>query len=69
MSAYEQYVNHLRTWTSKYHLTFAETEKMPLSVLFDLEVVDSKVEAAFEEQTQKAKSLRGAGRVFIDQIL
>ena len=33
---------------SEYHLSFAEIESMPLGILLDLEVVDSKVEAAFE---------------------
>ena len=50
MSAYEQYVSHVRTWLSKYHLTFNEIESMSLEVLFDLEVVDSKIEAAFDEK-------------------
>lgn len=63
MSPYEHYINHLRTWTSKYHLSFAEIESMPLDVLFDMEVVDSKIEAAFEDKHAKKQ------QVFIDQIL
>lgn len=55
MSAYEQYVSHLRTWLSKYHLSFEEVEVMPLDVLFDLEVVDSKIEAAFSAKSTKKK--------------
>ena len=54
MSPYEQYISHLRTWLTKYHLKFAEIETMPLETLFDLEVVDSKIEAAFEERRSKA---------------
>ena len=50
MSAYEQYISHVRTWLSKYHLSFEEIESMSLEVLFDLMVVDSKIEAAFEEK-------------------
>lgn len=46
-----------------YHLTFAEIETMPLGVLFDLEVVGSKIDAAFE-----AKHAR-KNKVFVDQIL
>ena len=53
MSIYEHYINHVRTWTSKYHLSFSEIEKMPLDVLFDLEVVDSKIEAAFEDKRNR----------------
>lgn len=34
-------------------MSFDEIEKMPLAVLFDLEVVDSKIEAAFEEKRGK----------------
>ncbi len=55
MSAYEQYVYHLRKWLSDYHLSFEEIEEMPLAVLFDLEVVDSKIEAAFEEKRNKGQ--------------
>ena len=36
---------------------------MPLEILLDLEVVDSKVEAAFAEQRN------GKQKVFVDQIL
>lgn len=53
MSYYEQYVNQLRTWTSKYHLSFAEIESMPLGLLFDMEVVDSKIDAAFEDKRER----------------
>lgn len=65
MSPYEHYINHLRTWTSKYHLSFAEIESMPLDVLFDMEVVDSKIEAAFDDKHAK----KNKKQVFIDQIL
>lgn len=45
---------------------------MSLDFLLDLELLDSKVEAAFEEK-QRTKSglnkLYGGGHVFIDQIL
>lgn len=42
---------------SEYHLGFAEIEKMPLELLLDLEVIDSKVEAAFEaKRTGKKKA-------------
>lgn len=50
MSVYEQFISHVRTWLSKYHLSYSEIEEMPLAVLFDLEVVDSKIEAAFDEK-------------------
>ena len=50
MAPYEQFISHVRTWLSKYHLSYSEIEEMPLSVLFDLEVVDSKIEAAFDEK-------------------
>gem|GEM_PF-4985897 len=62
MSAYEQYIYHLRKWLSDYHLSFSEIEKMSLEVLFDLEVVDSKIEAAFEEKRNKPKE------AFIEQF-
>ena len=54
LSAYEQYISHVRTWLSKYHLSFEEIEKMPLDVLFDLEIVDSKIEAAGRAEIQRS---------------
>ena len=69
MSAYEQYISHLRMWTSKYHLAFAEIESMPLDVLFELEVVDSKIEAEFEKKRRVTGSRdKHDNKVFIDQI-
>jgi len=62
LSPYEQYILHLKTWTGDFHLSFDEVEKMPLEILFDLELVDSKVQAAFEEQrgnTKKSPPKRG----------
>ena len=50
---------------SDYHLSFAEIEEMPLAILLDLEVVDSKVEAAFAAKRGK----KNKPEVFIDQIL
>lgn len=38
---------------------------MPLKILLDLEVVDSKVEAAFEQSRNKP----ARQKVYIDQIL
>jgi len=53
---------------SDYHLSFAEIEGMELGLLLDLEVIDSKVENAFEKQR---RATRGGKRQFayIDQIL
>lgn len=51
---------------SGYHLSFEAIEKMPLEILLDLEIVDSKVEAAFAEQRDAKK---GKKKVYIDQIL
>lgn len=53
---------------SDYHLSFAEIEGMELDLLLDLEVVGSKVEAAFEA---KRRATRGWKREFayIDEIL
>lgn len=48
-----------------YNLSFNEIEEMPLEILLDLEVVDSKVEAAFAAKRGKKKGQE----VFIDQIL
>ena len=63
---------HTRKFMSDYHLSFGEIENMSIDFLLDLELLDSKVEAAFEEK-QRAKSglnkLYNGGHVFIDQIL
>ena len=53
---------------SDYHLSFSEIEKMPLATLLDIEVVDSKVEAAFDEK-RNSKHGKNQNKVFIDQIL
>ena len=46
-------------------MSFEAIEEMPLMILLDLEIVDSKVEAAFAEKRDK----KGKKKVFIDQIL
>ena len=51
-----------------YNLSFAEIEEMPLEILLDLEVVDSKIDAAFEEQRDKKKT-PSKRQVYIDEIL
>ena len=68
LSLYEQYLYHARKWMSDYHLSFNETEVTSLDFMLDLELIDSKVEAAFE---QKRRVTNGWKReqVFIDQIL
>lgn len=68
MSAYEQYVYHLRKWLSEYHLSFDEIEQMPLAVLFDLELVDSKIEAAFEDKRNKGQKKNKRKRLLEDYI-
>lgn len=75
MSVYEQYLYHCRRFMSDYHLSFAEIERMPLDLLLDFEVVDSKVEAAFnlsregkKTKTGKHIPFSGEGK-YIDQIM
>lgn len=75
LSVYEQYLYHCRRFMSDYHLSFVEIEEMPLELLLDLEVVDSKVEAAFNRSRAKKKNkdgkyipFSGEGK-FIDQIM
>ena len=45
-------------------MSFAEIEEMPLEILLDIEVVDSKVEAAFSERRNGKKK-----EAFIDEIM
>ena len=73
LSFYEQYLYHVRKFMTDYHLSFGSIENMPLEFLLDLEVVDSKIEAAFEEKRQSTKG--GKNKPFnypkrtIDQIM
>jgi len=69
LSLYEQYLAHVRRWSSDYHFSFADIENMPLEILLDLELVDSKIEAAFEDKRSAGKSKREKRHVFIDEIL
>lgn len=55
LSVYEQYISHLRIWMRDYHLSFEEIERTPLAILFDLEIVDSKIMTAFERQQASKK--------------
>ena len=59
----------MRRWASDYHFSFAEIEDMPLEILLDLELVDSKIEAAFEDKRSAGKSKKSKRQVFIDEIL
>lgn len=65
MSLREQYLYHCRKFMSDFHLSFAEIENMPLEILLDIELVDSKVTAAFDNQ----RGNRRRDKKFIDQIL
>lgn len=53
---------------SDYHLSFEAIENMPLEILLDLEIVDSKIEAAFAEKRNSRHS-KGKQKIFVDQIL
>ena len=46
-------------------MSFAEIESMPLEILLDIELVDSKVTAAFDNR----RGRKSTQKVFIDQIL
>lgn len=65
LSLYEQYLYHCRKWLSDYHLSFEAIEKMPLELLLDLEIIDSKVEAAFADKRKPKDSKK----MFLNQIL
>lgn len=64
LSLYEQYLIHCRKWMSDYHLSFSEIEEMPLEILLNLEILDSKVEAAFANKRGKRNK-----KIYIDEIL
>ena len=57
-------------------MSFAEIEEMPLEILLDLEVVESKVEAAFDSKHNGKRKTKGGKRQpfsgerkYIDQIM
>ena len=54
-------------------MSFSEIEEMPLELLLDIEVVDSKVEAAFEAKRQKTRGSKrkpfSYPKKTIDQIM
>ncbi|MBR6712124.1 MAG: hypothetical protein IKI76_03925 [Selenomonadaceae bacterium] len=61
---------------SEYHMSFAEIEEMPLELLLDFEIVDSKVTAAFDSKRSGKRKTKGGKRqpfsgekLFIDQIM
>lgn len=60
---------YLSTWTSKYHLAFAEIETMPLELLLDLEVVDSKIEATFVKKRSSNKKAVSTKKPFIEYYI
>lgn len=64
LSLYEMYLAHCRRFMGEYHLSFEEIENLPLEILLDIEIVDSKIEAAFAAKRDKD----GKKKVFIDQL-
>ena len=57
-------------------MSFAEIEEMPLELLLDIEIVDSKVTAAFDSKRNGKRKTTGDKRqpfsgekLFIDQIM
>ena len=50
-----------------YHMTPNEIDNTDLDLMLDMEVLDSKIDAASEEQRMKKKS-PPKQKVFIDQI-
>lgn len=53
---------------SDYNLSFKDTELTSLDFMLDLELIDSKVEAAFEQRRRLTNGWKRE-QVFIDQIL
>ena len=62
LSPYENYIAHLRIWMSDYHLSFEEVERTPLNILFDLEIVNSKIMTAFERKNAAGKKKKSKPR-------
>lgn len=60
---------YLHTWTSKYHLAFSEIETMSLELLLDMEVVDSKIEAAFVKKRSSNKKAVSTKKPFIEYYI
>lgn len=76
MTPYEQCLSFYRRWASDYHMTPAEIDESDLELLLDMEVLDSKIDAAFAEKSKRqSKTKKGkhvpfsGGTAFIDQIM
>lgn len=68
LDPYEQCLAFYRRWCADWHMTPNEIDETDLELLLDMEVLDSKIDAAFDEQRDKKKS-PPKQQVFIDQIL
>ena len=65
LTPYEQCLSFYRRWVADYHMTPAEIDDTDLDFLLDMEVLDSRIDAAYSEQRDK----KDKKKVFIDQIL
>lgn len=76
LTPYEKCLSFYRRWVSDYHMTPAEIDDTDLELLLDMEVLDSKIDAACESKKKslvKTKSGKrrpfSGGEKFIDQIM
>ena len=67
LDPYEQCLAFYRRWMADYHMTPNEIDDTDLELLLDMEILDSKIDAATEEQRKQKKS-PPKQKVFIDQI-
>ena len=53
LTPYEQCLSFYRRWCADYHMTPNEIDDTDLDLLLDMEVLDSRIDAAFAEKKPK----------------
>ena len=75
MSPYEQCLSFYRRWLADYHLSPNEIDDTDLALLLDMEILDSRIDAAYSEKRNKGKTTKGgkykpfSDSKYIDQIM
>ena len=69
MTPYENCLAFYRRWTADYHMTIADIDNTDLELLLDMEILDSKIDAAAEQQRHKNSNKKAVKEGFVDQFL
>jgi len=69
LTPYEFCLAFYRRWLADYHMTIADIDNTDLELLLDMEVLDSKIDAASEQQRDKTGNKKAVKEGFVDQFL